>query len=198
MPANWRGNCHATGRSVPSGGEESSCRDSEAAVMHTTPYCATIYSALKRLTSEECQREKNKCVKRGVSHTCPPSGTNAQYVLCETPEAKPTPSLAAKTWSEKRSVGWCFMPIAPRCLRMATITSTFRRGRIVNGESRQREANESDSSLPERSARAATRWLHGRDRPARRGVWRRSVRPIWHLPVRSDLFPSGETERSEV
>jgi len=34
-------------------------------------------------------------------------------------------------------------------------------------QSRQREANESDSSMAERSARAATRWLHGRDRQHR-------------------------------
>jgi len=34
--------------------------------------------------------------------------------LCRQGEAKPTPSLAAKTWSEKRCVGWSLVPSAER------------------------------------------------------------------------------------
>ena len=87
----WHGRCLRTGaltatrRGQPraAGGTAGrSQRDREAARRQTTPYCATLYSALKRLTSEECQREENKGVKRGTS------GTNAQYVLATAPGSK--------------------------------------------------------------------------------------------------------------
>ncbi len=55
MPANWRADC-PHGREV----RMSSPRDREAAPPQTTQHCATLYSALGRLTSEECQRDQNK------------------------------------------------------------------------------------------------------------------------------------------
>ena len=83
MPANWRADCHAArAAACRRGTAGSSRRDREAAVREPTPHCATLYSALKRLTSEECQREKNKGVKRGTS------GTNAQCVLATAPGSK--------------------------------------------------------------------------------------------------------------
>ena len=54
------------------------------------------------------------------------------------------------------------MPTPPRSQR-----SLYRSAGIVPAQSRQREANESDSSTTERSARDATRWVHGRDRQTR-------------------------------
>jgi hypothetical protein len=65
-------------------------------------------------------------------------------------------------------------------------------------QSRQREANESDSSTAERSARAATRWVHGARSADPDAAWRRSVRPTpcgGPPSVRSATFPGGETER---
>jgi hypothetical protein len=37
-----------------------------------------------------------------------------QCPYAQTGSAKPTPSLAANTWSEKRCVGWSLMPAAER------------------------------------------------------------------------------------
>ena len=48
----------------------------------TTPHCVYLYSAPKRLTSEECRRDQNKVVTRRRS------GTNAQCVLCPAREAR--------------------------------------------------------------------------------------------------------------
>ncbi len=65
-------------------------------------------------------------------------------------------------------------------------------------QSRQREANESDSSTTERSARAATRWVHGPRSADPHAAWRRSVRPTpcgGPPSVRSAILPGGETER---
>ena len=64
-------------------------------------------------------------------------------------------------------------------------------------QSRQREASESDSSTAERSARAATRWVHGPRSADPHAAWRRSVRPPCGGPpsVRSAIVPGGETER---
>ncbi len=65
-------------------------------------------------------------------------------------------------------------------------------------QSRQREASESDSSTTERSARAATRWVHGPRSADPHAAWRRSVRPTpcgGPPSVRSAILPGGETER---
>ena len=113
MPANWRADCHAArAAACRRGTAGSSQRDSEAAVRKPTPYCVTLYSALKRLTSEECQREENKGVERSLRTAL--SRAERTHNMCWLPhrEAKPTPSLAANTWSEKRSVGWSPMPSA--------------------------------------------------------------------------------------
>ena len=61
-------------------------------------------------------------------------------------------------------------------------------------QSRQREANKSDSSTAERSARAATRWVHGRARQTARSLTAKCQTNLV-LSVRSASFPNGETER---
>jgi len=74
---------------------------------------------------------------------------NGQCVLCDVPEAFLHDNAAAK-------------PMV--CATPATYAGS---ADSFPAQSRQREANESDSSTAERSARDATRWLHGRDRQTR-------------------------------
>lgn len=52
-------------------------------------------------------------MKRGVSHTCLPSGTNAQYVLCAAPvrKARPQARSASRTGDhEHRQPSRSFVP----------------------------------------------------------------------------------------
>ena len=74
----------------------------------------------------------------------------------------------------------CYPGSTPACQRSRVADVHFAGSAdSFPAQSRQREANESDSSTAERSARAATRWVHGRARQTPHAAWRRSVRPIW-------------------
>ena len=103
------------------------------------PYCATLYSAQKRLTREECLRDQNKGVERGTS------GTNAQYVLWVTPESTARPQARTQ---EHRKPRRSFVPTRREA-------DAFSPGLLASfpGAVARAQANDSDSPMVERSGR---------------------------------------------
>jgi hypothetical protein len=80
----------------------SSQRDREAAARQTTPYCATLYSALEGPAGGGCQRDQNK----GGSEARTTERTIC--VVCRT---------GSKTGAQPRSAARSVAPVGPSCQR---------------------------------------------------------------------------------
>ena len=177
MPAN----CHA--RCLDGGGAGSGQPSARVSVTVKQRCCTQRHivrpfiPCRRAPTSGEYLHEKNKGVERGTS------GTNAQCVLCETPEAKPPPSLATNTCSEKRSVGWSFMPtrrqwsiscrVCGSCAgassRVRTARALLPKAAVCDQLCRHRRAG--TSIVAEAIGRSLTRRSFGESRQRERGLF---------------------------
>ena len=100
------------------------------------------------------------CVAPAAGALC---GIKYNVALCLCGEAKPTPSLAANTWSEKRSVGCSPMPSAERsevfCARVGSALPVSAVGRTRNRTERSnRRAGEVVVVFARSGASCAVKW----------------------------------------